>query len=255
MVGVRTRMKRSDWLFAIAFLIFGVICVRLGIWQLARLQERRAWNAYIESQMDLSVLELPGTDLPFEELAYRRVVVTGEWQPEDEILLRNRSYNDQPGYHLVTPLRNSDLQWAILVDRGWIPIDSGDRDTLDEFRQSGQVRVEGILLSSVEQPSWSFLADPTLGPEDEPLRAWRVLTIERIEQQLAYTLYGYYLAQSPADGQTVQPPIPEPEIDLSEGPHLGYAIQWFSFATIAVFGGGYWLKRRVDNRQTKEAES
>ena len=25
----------------------------------------------------------------------------------------------------------------------------------------------------------------------------------------------------------------EPEVDLSEGPHMGYALQWFAFAIIA----------------------
>lgn len=248
------RMKRNDWLFAIAFFLIGVICVRLGIWQLNRLQERRGWNAYVVSQMYLPQIELAASDLPPDELIYRRVAITGEWQSADEILLRNRSYNDRPGYHLVTPLRNETLPWAILVDRGWIPIESGGPAGLNQYQEGGQVIVEGILLPSEEEPSWSLLADPTLGPESEPLRAWRVLSIELIEQQLAYPLYDYYLAQSPSGGQAVQPPIPDPDIDLSEGPHLGYAIQWFSFATIAVVGGGYWLKRRLDHRQAKEAE-
>lgn len=248
------RLHRSDWVFGIAFLLAGILSVRLGIWQLHRLEERRAWNAYVEGQMQMPVVDLSADNLSMEQLAYRRVGVRGEWRSEDEILLRNRSYNEQPGYHLVTPLQDDSLPWAILVDRGWVPIEAGQPGGLESYHEDGLVRVEGVLLPSEEQPSWSLFADPTLGPDDERLSAWRVLTIERVEQQLSYPLFDYYLAQSHSNASGTQPPIPDPEIDLSEGPHLGYAIQWFSFAAIAVFGGGYWLKRRVDSRHHSEAE-
>jgi surfeit locus 1 family protein len=246
--------NRADRVFAIVFLLAGMVSVRLGIWQLDRLQERRAWNAQVESQMGMPMVDLSTGNLPSDQLAYRRAALSGEWQSEDQILLRNRSYNDQPGYHLVTPLQSESLPWAILVDRGWVPIQAGETGGLAAYQPSGMVTVEGVLLPSEDQPSWDLLADPTSGPDDEPLRAWRVLTIERVEQQLSYPLFEYYLAQMPSGEGADQPPIPDPVIDLSEGPHLGYAIQWFSFAAIAVVGGGYWLKRRLDGRQPREAE-
>jgi surfeit locus 1 family protein len=183
------------------------------------------------------------------------VTVTGEWLAGDEVLLRNRSLHEQPGYHLVTPLYLEDFEWAILVDRGWVPIDADEEDGLTRYSQAGAVGVEGILLPSEEEPSWSILADPTLGPDDEPLRAWRVLSIERIEEQLSYPLFEYYLALLESSGPSDEAPIPDPGIDLSEGPHIGYAIQWFSFAVIAVAGGGYWLRRRVIQRHNQEAET
>jgi surfeit locus 1 family protein len=31
-------------------------------------------------------------------------------------------------------------------------------------------------------------------------------------------------------------PIEVPPAELDEGPHLGYAVQWFAFAGIALFG-------------------
>jgi cytochrome oxidase assembly protein ShyY1 len=39
-----------------------------------------------------------------------------------------------------------------------------------------------------------------------------------------------------------QAPLPAPGIDLSEGPHLGYAIQWFAFGTTAILGGIAWVR-------------
>lgn len=249
------RMKRGDWFLAVFFLTSGVICIRLGIWQLNRLEERRSWNASVRDQMALPALNLETGDSPPEDLVYRRVVVEGEWLTQDEILLRNRSYNDQPGYHLVTPLQPQGLNYAILVDRGWVPIDAGEPDGLLAYQENGRVVIQGFLLPSDQEPGWTILADPTLGPGSEPLRAWRVLSIDRISEQLAYRLFPYYIGVDDSGEQRVTPPIPDPGIDLSEGPHLGYAIQWFSFAAIAVIGGGFWLRRRVDRRQFRESES
>jgi cytochrome oxidase assembly protein ShyY1 len=38
-------------------------------------------------------------------------------------------------------------------------------------------------------------------------------------------------------------PIPAPLPDTSEGPHLSYAIQWFTFAAIALVGYGLLVRR------------
>jgi cytochrome oxidase assembly protein ShyY1 len=37
--------------------------------------------------------------------------------------------------------------------------------------------------------------------------------------------------------------VPVPLPDLSEGPHLSYAIQWFCFAAVAVAGAAILVRR------------
>jgi surfeit locus 1 family protein len=54
---------------------------------------------------------------------------------------------------------------------------------------------------------------------------------------MPYRLLPFYLVQTPPDG--VQEDLPyrvSVDYDLSEGPHLGYAIQWFLFATVLAIG-------------------
>jgi surfeit locus 1 family protein len=35
-----------------------------------------------------------------------------------------------------------------------------------------------------------------------------------------------------------------PELDLSEGSHFGYAVQWFSFATLLLVGYPFYIRRQ-----------
>src|SRR5574338_1331293 len=103
---------------------------RLGFWQLERLDERRAANASITAQINAPELmlnqalqagSLDGNALSTME--YRSVTASGQYDPANEILLRNQVYQNMPGYHLITPLRIAGTDLAVLVDRGFIPME------------------------------------------------------------------------------------------------------------------------------------
>jgi len=118
------RMFQRKWLFATLLVFAGTaLCIRLGIWQLDRLEQRRAFNAQFESARAQPPLDLKQT-LPedISEMEWQAVSVTGEYDFENQIALRNQYYGDQYGYHLLTPLRFAGT--AVLVDRGWIPAEA-----------------------------------------------------------------------------------------------------------------------------------
>jgi surfeit locus 1 family protein len=47
------------------------------------------------------------------------------------------------------------------------------------------------------------------------------------------------------DENDTVPPIPyQPAIELTEGPHFGYALQWFTFATILLVGYPFYLRKQ-----------
>jgi surfeit locus 1 family protein len=233
-------------IFAGAVFVLGAVCVRLGIWQLARLEERRSHNAAMEARLAQPYLHLQGDVSDIESLLYRRVIARGQFDPSREVVLLNRAMDEEPGVHLVTPLRLADGSGAILVDRGWIPIEDNTPDGLAAYAAEGIVEVRGIVLGTEEEPFWSFLADRTPGPGQQPLREWRVLNVEGIQAQVPYVLLPVYLQLSEAPEGTQ--PVPDARIDLSDGPHLGYAIQWFAFAATAFVGGGAWLHRKLKGK-------
>lgn len=234
-------MKIRQWLFLLLALSVAAVCLRLGFWQLDRLGERRARNEEIRvglSQPPISLNEaLDSSQLS----AYQRVEAQGQFDPEQEILLSPRARNGLPGVHLVTPLLLSGQPEAILVDRGWIPADERNLPERAKFETSEIVSVTGYLRASVEQASLFFL--PENGDEGAKLE-WQTLDLAAIQGQIEQPLVDWVLVLTdPVESASPQP-IPQPDLDLSEGPHLGYALQWFSFAAIALVGGGYWLWRQ-----------
>jgi surfeit locus 1 family protein len=230
-------------LLVVAVVVAGV-CVRLGFWQLDRLGERRQRNAAVEAGLaeppaDLDDL-LAGTADP-DALAYRRVTSTGSYDLRGELLLYGRALEGRPGDHVLTPLVTSGGA-AVLVDRGWIPYEPGRRAPLGPpaAAPEASVSVEGVLLPSEEGAA--FADDPTL------VRAVNVPEIDaRTDGPALAPVYLLLQDQAPAQGSglPVAAAVPAP----SEGPHLSYAIQWFTFATIAIVG--YVVLARRDRREDR----
>ena len=235
--------KIRSRLFILAVFLLGLICIRLGFWQLSRGAERKAKNESIQQLLSLSTAGLPSETISPVDWDYRRVSIFGKFDSDNSVVLRNRAYLDQPGVHLVTPLIIEETGTVILVDRGWIPVTQFLPEEIGVYEALGEFAVTGILRQSTSEPTLSLLADPTTEPGADPLKEWRVLNIERIQEQMPYALYPMFLQMTDSNPSPDPYPIPMPDIDLSDGPHLSYAIQWFSFGAIAFLGGGLWWRR------------
>lgn len=234
-------LRRGDLSFLLLVVVVGATCLRLGIWQLDRLSERRARNAAIAEQLALPALAIPGAEIDPTIHAYRRAEARGTFDPDHSLRLTGRARDGVPGDHLVTPLRLEGQDAALLVLRGWLPHESGEGG-VDEA-PAGAVEVTGVLRPPPETPGWSFLADPTPAPGDAFRRDWRLLNLDALARQSPDPLLPLILE---ADHATAPPPaVPVSTIDLSEGSHLSYAVQWFAFAAIAAAGGGIWLRSRL----------
>jgi surfeit locus 1 family protein len=237
------RLTRRDRAFVLLALVMGAACIRLGFWQLSRLAERRASNGLIAERMALPDLDLAGAAGSTDDLAFRMAEGQGDWDPTHEFVLANRSLGGLPGAHLVTPFRPDGSDLSILIDRGWISQETSSESARQGYRNEASVHVRGLLKPSQEEPTWAFLADPTMIPGGPPRQSWRVLYIPGIQQQTPYVLSRYFLELTEAPGAGLDPD-PDPDIDLSEGPHLAYAIQWFAFSAIALGGIGVWIWKR-----------
>ena len=229
----RTLFSRRWW-WATLLVIAGVMVMgRLGIWQLDRLQQRRAQNATYLAQISAAPLLLTGQQLPAEpaELVDRLAVVQGHYDFSSQLVLVQQSYLGKPGAHLVTPLVIEGSERAVLVDRGWIPASVVDSSQLALYDRPAIDPVDGVIqLSQTLDRGRETIV---VGPQQE----WYRIDIAAIQEQMPYDLLPIYLLESPpAEFQEDLPYRIEPEIDLSDGPHIGYAAQWFLFSTILGLG-------------------
>jgi surfeit locus 1 family protein len=224
--------KRLVKLLAFALLI-ATACVALGIWQIARLHQTEQFNAAVRSGLSAAPRPLPmllsdGVDP--DTVRYRRAEVTGTYDVAREFVLYGRTQNDQAGNHMLTPLVLADGS-AVLVDRGWVPLDEDRPGATASAPPLGVVNVVGVLFSSEGDPPSSIGNAPT---GETTLSK---IDLTRIQSRLPYRIAPLYLLlQRQTPGQPGVLPMLSPLPELSNGPHLGYAIQWFTFATIALIG-------------------
>lgn len=249
-------MFTRRWLLATVLVVAGAaLCVRLGIWQLNRLEQRRAFNARVLAQVDQPLFPLQGGALQADlyNMEYRPVEATGVYDFSQEVAIRNQVWGNQWGVHLVTPLVISGTQQAILVDRGWIPAEDYQSGDWSKYAEPGQVTVQGVLRRPMSKAEMGSRSDPTPAPGDPALKTWNFVNIEAIGRQVSEPLLPAYIQQAPDSVESGPPYGSQPEIEITEGPHMGYALQWFSFA-ILLAGGYPFFIRRQERRGAREAD-
>jgi surfeit locus 1 family protein len=216
-----------------------ILFVDLGFWQVRRLAERRLENVVVANRLaadPLAIEELvggAGTD--FDSLEFRRATAAGEFKPSEEVLVRSQVHGGTAGWHVITPLVLPDGR-AVLVNRGWVPLEM-DSVPVPAAPATGQVSITGwVNLTRIRQ------AGGATEPEGRLTRVARV-DVVRLQQQMPFALLPVYIV---AD-ETGEPlPIAAARPDTTdEGPHLTYAIEWFSFTVISLVGYFFLLRRAV----------
>ena len=238
------KMFCRKWLIATLLVFLGTaLCIRLGIWQLDRLEQRRAFNAQVKTMRSIPRLDLNTEGFGgIDKMEWRSVTFTGEYDFANQIAIRNQYYGSEYGYHIITPLLSNGT--AVLVDRGWIPAD-GNSTPADwrKYDEPGEVTVTGQIRLGQSKPAIGGVADAL--PEDgSPLWVWNNGDVEKIALQMPYPILNVYI-QPDINVEDETPPIPyQPTLELTEGPHFGYALQWFTFATILFVGYPFFLRKQ-----------
>lgn len=224
----------STVLFGVLTAVAVAVCVRLGIWQLDRLNERRGQNAIVQARgaaPPLTLAELQGQDTSLTH--WRRVSVRGVAEYDREMVHATRTQNGSPGVHLLTPVRPLDGSWgdtAILVLRGYLYAADGRTVDYAKAREADTLQLEALLIS---------FPPPRAGAarmQSDP-RAMRLMNRDTLAALTGRPLAPFVLlALGDTIMQDITRPSRVPPPSLTDGPHLSYALQWFGFATVFVIG-------------------
>lgn len=209
------RPRGRDLAGAILALSLAALFIRLGCWQVHRLQERRARNAQIAAGRALPPVALPMAHLDPAAVRDRRATALGVYDYPYERVWAGRTYQGAPGVALLTPLRLADGS-AVFVDRGWVPSADARHINAAHYHEEDSAAIAGLVLPA---PRDRGDVDPARLRDSLPYPVLPIVI------QLDDTA-----AAHPAGMARWRTP------PLDNGPHLSYAIQWFSFAGITVVG-------------------
>ena len=237
------------WMITTILVIIGVfVLIRLGFWQLDRLDQRRAFNDHYLEQVSLEPINLSGQSIPvgLEGMEYRKVSVEGFFDFKNEIYLQNHAHENQPGYRVVTPLLIENQNLAVLIDRGWISLsDLKNISSINEQYEQAQT-INGIIRNPNSKDK---IVDTVKSSEDNS-NLYLYVDIASVQNKANYQLLPIYI-QLEGDSHGEKPIPQTQEIEITEGPHFGYALQWFIFASLLGLGYPFFVRKQV-REKTRE---
>lgn len=219
-------------------LLVAIVCIRLSLWQLDRLAEKRARNAAASVRLAAPPVALEALSTADTTGALFRPVWVGGGYYDDArtVIIAGRALRGVPGVYVLTPLRLGRSAW--LVNRGWMPSADAARINVDSVREPPPDSVPGLVVELSHDPR-----APERDTTAQFRRVWYHASMSALQHQLPYPIAPFIVQLLPAQDAPAYPVRLRPP-ELDEGPHLGYAIQWFSFAVIAVVGWLLLMRRK-----------
>ncbi len=224
---IKTLFSRKWWWVTLLVVMLMALLARLGVWQLDRLAERRAENVALADALNAAPVLLNETELSgdLDDWEDRLVIVEGEYDFANQFVLIVQTWSGTPGVHLITPLMLDEGETAVLVDRGWIPDEQQPSQFWSQYDEPGRVSVDGYIAMSQIISRGTAESAPS-GPSQE----WYRVDIASIQPQMPYKLLPVYVIQLPPEGGNKELPYHQQRtVEISEGNHMSYAIQWFIF--------------------------
>ncbi|GAA2930843.1 SURF1 family protein [Streptomyces thioluteus] len=247
----RFLLTRQWVILTLVGLVLIPVMIKLGFWQLHRHEQRVARNNQIGRSLEhtpspVTDLTAPGREVPRENV-WRPVTAKGSYDPKGEVVVRLRTDNSgKSGFMVVTPFVLDDGR-AVLVNRGWIPADAGQREYPKvPAPPAGRIDLTGRLRAD---------EDPGSGIRDTkglPPRMIMIINSERQAKELHRPLLGGYLELISPAGEGQPQTIDEPD-HSSIGNHMAYTVQWWLFSAFVPVGWVILVRRERRDRLAEAA--
>ena len=222
---VKTKEPWSLFKSFIALLLI-LLCAWAAQWQYHRGVDRHARNTVIEERIAKPALPLTQIDSSLANFEWQTISTTGRFDKDIQILLRNRYNEGKYGYEVLT-LFTSDNSKTFWVDRGWVeagatattaPVVTPVPDT--------QVSITGRLRLDSSLPRGSFFALPGKGQG----------LVSELNAQSQLNTEKFYIDLLSGSESSLTPAVAAQLPELSDGPHMAYALQWIVFGGLLIYG-------------------
>lgn len=198
----------------------------LGCWQVQRLNWKADLIARFEDRLIRDPLELPPhiDSSAVKEFDYRRILATGTYRHDQEMLIGPRIHEGENGYLVVTPLERPNGS-TILVCRGWIKKEFKDKESRPAGLPRGEITVEGLLREPFKKNMFT--------PDNNPgIDEWYFPDVAQMAKMtgaqpvwVEETLVGDFLEEQRRESKGI-PIGRSPEVHLRNN-HAQYIFTWY----------------------------
>ena len=218
--------ERYAFLKTLVALLLILLCLWAAQWQYHRGVDRHARNTLIIEQSLLPAVELGELTGNIDSFEWRTISIQGVFDDKNQILLRNRYSEGVYGFEQLT-LFEFD-QRKIWVDRGWIK--AGSNATIPpQLQQTSDesVRITGRLRLDSSLPQGKFFAVANNAQRD---------LVSQLDARKGIQTEDFYIDLISVSDTAMNPEVPVELPELSDGPHMAYALQWIFFAALVIYG-------------------
>ena len=203
-----------------------LLCIWAAQWQYQRGVDRHHRNFLIAENIVAPEISIAQAELNLIKNEWRTVSTTGEFDATQTILIRNRYFEGKYGFEFLTLFENT-LGQKFWVDRGWI-IAGKDAITAPIIPTTplGEVSLAGRMRLDTSLPRGSFFALPTNG----------IGLISKWNAQNEVSTQPFYLDLLSGSTPALTPAVTAQLPELSDGPHMAYALQWLFFGGLVIYG-------------------
>jgi surfeit locus 1 family protein len=221
-------MQREPWAIfkSVVALALILLCLWAAQWQYQRGVDRHARNFMITEHIALAPTPLLKVASDPSQFEWQMVTTSGKFNLSEQILLRNRYSEGVYGFEVLTLFTSIDGK-TFWVDRGWVKagitattppvVASVPTETVDI---TGRLRLDSSL------PRGSFFALPASGTG----------LVGELNAQSRLGTENFYLDLMSGSQSNLTPAVTAQLPELSDGPHMAYALQWLFFCGLVIYG-------------------
>ena len=220
--------SKEPWAFFKSFvaLLLILLCAWAAQWQYHRGVDRHARNAVIEHRISKSAIDLTQIESPFADYEWQTISTSGTFDNNKQILLRNRYNEGKYGYEVLTLFTSEDNK-KFWVDRGWVEAGATATTPPDVAPMpTSTVSITGRLRLDSSLPRGSFFALPGKGQG----------LVSELNAQSQLNTEKFYIDLLSGSESSLTPAVTAQLPELSDGPHMAYALQWIFFGGLVIYG-------------------
>ena len=203
-----------------------LLCLWAAQWQYQRGVDRHARNVLIAEQSQLPPIEFKNLLGNIADYEWRKISLKGSFDDKNQILLRNRYHDGMYGFEQLTLFVFDERK--IWVDRGWVKAGS-DATVPPQLQPTNQglISIDGRLRLDSSLPRGKFFA--VANDSERNL-------VSQLDARRGIQTEKFYIDLISASDASMNPDVPVELPELSDGPHMAYALQWLFFAGLVIYG-------------------